>query len=176
MTREDTQKLLMAISALYPNFTVNNKTLTVDAWFWVLEPYPAAAVKAALDIYVKTNNTGFAPSASQLIGCMHAPAENNQLSEGEAWALVKKGIADGNYHSEERYNELPPLVQRAVGGAEMLRQWAQTDSTQVNTVIMSNFQRTYKAILAKDDFNNKVPEQLAQVVHNVTAALEAHDD
>jgi hypothetical protein len=107
---------------------------------------------------------------------MHAPAENNQLSEGEAWALVKKGIADGNYHSEERYNELPPLVQRAVGGAEMLRQWAQTDSTQVNTVIMSNFQRTYKAILAKDDFNNKVPEQLAQVVHNVTAALEAHDD
>ena len=102
---------------------------------------------------------------------MHKPIEIEQLSEGEAWAMVKKAIQDGNYHSEERFNELPPLVQRAIGGAAMIRQWAQTDSDEVNTVIMSNFQRTYRAVLSKQDFNNKVPEEIADVVKGLADKL-----
>lgn len=174
MTRQETQELLFTISALYPNFTVPDKSITVDAWYWALHGYTVEQAKAALMIYVKTSNTGWAPSASQLIGCIHAPKNNDQLSEGEAWALVKKAIQDGNYHAEERFNELPELVRRAVGGAGMIRQWAQTDSDEVNTVIMSNFQRTYKAILAKQDFNNKVPPQIADVVRGTVERLVDH--
>ena len=172
MTREETQKLLMAISAIYPNFKPEDKTLTIDSWHWALEEYPAPAIKAALQIYIKTNGTGFAPSVSQIIACMHAPKTNEYLTEGEAWALVKKAIADGNYHSEERYNELPETVQRAVGGPQMLRQWAMCETSEVNTVIMSNFQRTYKAILSKQDFNNKVPPQIAEVINGVVQQIE----
>lgn len=168
MTREDTKKLLLAIEAAYPNFKPENPTLTVDTWFWALEEYPTEAVKAALQIYIKTNNTGFAPSVSQLIGAMHKPTENDQLSEGEAWAMVKRAIQDGNYHAAERFDELPPLVQRAVGGVGMIRQWAQTDSDEVNTIVMSNFQRTYRAILSKQDFNNKVPPQISDLVKGIT--------
>lgn len=171
MTRENTVDLIRSIVSLYPNWKPENLTETVNAWHWALEEYPAAIVKAALQIYVKTNNTGFAPSVSQIIGCMHKPSEIEQLSEGEAWAMVKKAIQDGNYHSEERFNELPPLVQRAIGGAEMIRQWAQTDSDEVNTVIMSNFQRTYRAVLSKQDFNNKVPEQITDVVKGLADKL-----
>lgn len=173
MTREETKKLLMTIRAIYPNFNVKPEemTFTLNAWQMMLEEYPAQVVSAALQIYVKTNNTGFAPSVSQIIGCMHKPSEIEQLSEGEAWAMVKKAIQDGNYHSEERFNELPPLVQRAIGGAAMIRQWAQTDSDEVNTVIMSNFQRTYRAVLSKQDFNNKVPEQISDIVKGLADKL-----
>ena len=168
MTREDTQKLLLAIEAAYPNFRPENATLTVDTWFWALEEYPAEAIRAALQIYIKTNNTGFAPSVSQLIGCMYAPKQNEQLSEGEAWTLFKKAVSDGNYHSEERFNELPPLVQRAVGNASMIHYWASCDSDEVNTVIMSNFQRTYRVLLSKQDFNDKVPPQISNVVKAIS--------
>lgn len=173
MTRDETKELLMTIQALYPNFSVKPEqmTATLNAWHLMLSEYPIEGINAALQIYVKTNNTGFAPSVSQIIGCMHKPSEIEQLSEGEAWAMVKKAIQDGNYHSEERFNELPPLVQRAIGGAEMIRQWAQTDSDTVNTVIMSNFQRTYRAVLSKQDFNNKVPEQIADVVKGLADKL-----
>lgn len=164
MTREDTKKLLLAIEAAYPNFKPENASLTVDTWQWALEEYPDEAVKGALQIYLKTNNTGFAPSVSQLIGCIHAPKENEQLSEGEAWALVKKAISDGNYHSKQRFDELPPIVQRAVGGAEMIRQWAACDSNEVNNVIASNFMRTYRAVLSKQSFGDKVPPQLSDLV------------
>ena len=169
MTRDETKELLMTIRAIYPNFNVRPEemTPTINAWHMMLSEYPAQVIYAALQIYVKTNNTGFAPSVSQIIGCMHKPSEIEQLSEGEAWAMVKKAIKDGNYHSEERFNKLPPLVQRAIGGAAMIRQWAQTDSTEVNTVIMSNFQRTYRAMLSKQDYNNKVPEQISELVKNL---------
>ena len=168
MTREETVGLVRSIVGIYPNWKPENLTETVNAWHWALEDFPAPAVKAALQIYIRTNNTGFAPSVSQLIGAIHAPKENEQLSEGEAWALVKRAIQDGNYHAVERFNELPEIVQRAVGNPNMIQQWAATDSDEVNTVIMSNFQRTYKTILSKQTFTDKVPPRIADVVREIS--------
>ena len=173
MTREETKELLMMIKAIYPNFSIKPEemTATINAWHLMLSEYPIEGINAALQIYVKTNNTGFAPSVSQIIGCMHKPSEVEQLSEGEAWNMVKRAIQDSAYHSKERFNELPPIIQRCVGSANMLFQWGQTDSDTVNTVIMSNFERTYRAVLSKQDFNNKVPEQIADVVKGLSDKL-----
>lgn len=167
MTRDETVALIRSIVNLYPNWKPENLTETVNAWHWALGEYPATGIKAALQIYVKTNNSGFAPSVSQLINAMYQPKENKQLSEGEAWAMVKRAIQDGCYHAGERYNELPPIIQRAVGSPNMISQWAQTDSDTVNTVIMSNFQRTYRTLLQKQSFNDKVPETLSGLVTGI---------
>ena len=164
MTREETQKLLLAINSIYPNFKIEDKTIAINSWHWALQDYPADAVKGALAIYVKTNNTGFAPSVSQLIGAIHAPKQNEQLTEGEAWHLVKKAMNGSAWNAQDNFDKLPPLVQRAIGSATVLRQWGMTDSDEVNTVIMSNFQRTYKALLSKQEFNDKVPMQLSELV------------
>ena len=164
MTREQIQDLLASIQSLYPNWKPENKTATVNAWTWALQDYPADAIKGALQIYVKTNTTGFAPSVSQLINAMYEPKKNEQLSEGEAWSLVKRAIQDGNYHAEERFNELPPLVQKAVGSPNMIHQWAGTESDEVNTVIMSNFQRTYRNLTEREMYEAKVPLPLSDMV------------
>ena len=170
MTRDETKELLMTIRAVYPNFNVKpeDMTPTINAWHMMLEEYPADAIGAALQIYVKTNNSGFAPSVSQLINGMYKLNENEELTEGEAWYLVKKAIQGANYHAEENFEALPPLVQRAIGGAAMLREWGMTDTDEVNTVIMSNFQRTYKALLSKKAFEEKIPPQIADLVKQVT--------
>ena len=162
MTRDQTVSLIRSIVDLYPNWKPSNLTETVNAWQWALEEFPADAVKTALKIYIRTNETGFAPSISQLIGSMYKPTENSRLTEGEAWALVKKAIQDGNYHSKERYDELPEIVQKAVGTHEMIHQWAQTDTEDVNTVIMSNFQRTFRTLSQRAEFNEKIPTAIAE--------------
>lgn len=164
MTREDTVSLIRSIVSLYPNWKPENLTETVNAWYWALEDYPAAGIKGALQIYIKTNKTGFAPSVSQLIDAMHAPQNRGELTEGEAWHMVKKAIADSGYHAQERFDELPPLVQKTVGSPVMLKVWGQTDSDEVNTVVMSNFQRSYRAMLSRQEYDNKVPPQLENLV------------
>lgn len=175
MTLEETKKILMTTNALFPQWKVENPAETIQAWHWALEEYTAEMVMAALQIFVKTSNSAFAPSPSELIECMHKVSESENLSEGEAWALVKKAIQDGNYHSEERYNELPPIVQKAVGGSNMIRQWAMSDTDEVNTVIASNFQRTYRAILSKQEFGERVPEQLQDLVKGIADKVSGND-
>ena len=168
MTRDETVSLIRSITSLYPNWKPDNLTDTVNAWHWALEEYPAEGIKAALQIFVKTNKTGFAPSVSQLIDAMHSPQTNNRLTEGEAWSLVKDAISDGNYHARERFEALPPEVQQAIGGAEVIRGWAQTDTEEVNTVIMSNFQRAYRCVLERAEYESKVPPQLSDFIKQLS--------
>lgn len=164
MTLEETKKLLITINSMFPNWRVENPQETAAAWHWILKSYTLDAMMGALETYVLTDKSGFAPSVSQLIACIHKPMENEYLSESEAWAMVKKAIADGNYHSEERFAELPEVVQKAVGDASMLRQWAKCDSEDVNTVIMSNFQRAYRVTVQRQDFDNKVPQKVRDLL------------
>jgi predicted DNA-binding antitoxin AbrB/MazE fold protein len=173
MSREEVQRLLISIQSLYPTWKVeeDEMTATINAWHWALEEYPAPEVKAALQMYVKTNNTGFAPSVSQIINGIYKPMEKDTLSEGEAWSLVKRAIQDGNYHAEERYNELPPLVQKAVGSPNMIHQWAGTESDEVNTVIMSNFQRAYKTIVHREQENVRINPVIAGLVEATTQKM-----
>lgn len=173
MTREEVVSLVRSIVSLYPNWKPENLTETVNAWHWALEEYPAPAIKGSLQIYLKTNKSGFAPSVSQLIDGMHRPTENERLTEGEAWFLVKKAIADSAYNAQERFDELPPEVQKAVGGPGMLRQWAQTPSEEVNTVIMSNFQRTYKAVLSQKEYAERVPAAISDLVKGLADKTNA---
>ena len=168
MTREQTVDLIRSLVSIYPNWKPENLTDTVNAWQWALEEYPAPAVKAALQTFIKTSNTGFAPSVAELIGCMQKLEGDKYPSEGEAWAMVKKAIQDGNYHAEEQFNELPPLVQKAVGGVNMIRQWAMTDSDEVNTIIMSNFQRTYRILVKRQEFDDRVPIEVKETVKRIT--------
>jgi len=86
--------------------------------------------------------------------------------------LVKKAISDSYYHAEERFSELPETVQKAVGSPSMLRQWGQCDTEDVNTVIMSNFQRAYKAELSKKEFNDSIPANLKTVIAEKIPGIE----
>lgn len=168
MSREETKKFLLTINSMYANFKPDDFTLAVDSWCWALADYTAEQVMAALQIYIKTSNSGFAPNPSQIIAAMHAPVNNNRMTEAEAWALVKRAIQDSIYNSGERFAALPPLVQRAVGDANMLRQWAMSDTDEVNTVIASHFQRNYRTIVERQQFDEKVPPAIADMVKGVS--------
>ena len=63
-----------------------------------------------------------------------------------------------------RFDELPEIVQKAVGSPSMLRHWGMCDSEDVNTVIMSNFQRAYKAELSRKEFVESVPAALSDMI------------
>ena len=164
MTEKEIRKLLLTINAVFPTFKVDDPEETVRAWHWALEEYSADAIMLSLQMYIKSNNTGFAPSVSQIIDGVYKPQDNQVLDEGAAWSLVKKAIQDGNYHAVERFNELPELVQKAVGSANMIQQWAGTDSDEVNTVIMSNFQRNYRTVVQRSKEDIRISPLVAGMI------------
>lgn len=168
MTREEIKKLLSVITSIYRNFDAKPQDMAniVNAWTWALSDYPAEEINASLKIFIQTSNSSFAPTVSQLIEGVHKPSNINELTEGEAWARVKKAIRNGNYAAKEEFDELPESIQKAVGNFRVIQEWAMMDSDEVNSVIMSNFQRSYRAVLQKKDFNTRVPQEIKDRLEN----------
>ena len=85
----------------------------------------------------------------------------------EAWSLVRKAIGNGNYGSVEEFEKLPPTIQKAVGSADMIKRWAMSDSNEVSTVIQSNFLRSYRTAVKRDEEYAKMPEDVKKLISSI---------
>jgi len=173
MTRDETKQLIRVIASIYPNWKPQNISDTVDAWAWALEEFNFKDIQMALKVFQRTSGSAFAPSTAELIAMINKPKELSQLSESEAWAKVRVAIRNGIYGAEDEYRKLPPEIQKAVGGAPMIRQWAMVDSDELDTVISSNFMRSYKTILKREAEKEALPAELkALLVKNDSLMIE----
>lgn len=167
MTREETKKILMMVQASYPNFNPPDKTVTVDTWFLLLKDNEYLAIEQALMAYITTDTSGFAPSIGQLLDKLHTIQSPQELNEMEAWALVSKALRNGYYGAVEEFNKLPPLVQKAVGSPDNLRNWSQTDTNSIENVVQSNFMRSYRLVVNRENEIKKMPADVRTLIENV---------
>ena len=167
MTREETKRIIMVISGLYPNFKPADLKLTVDTWAVVLADYEYKIIENVLLAYSSVDRSGFAPSVGQLIGMLDMRNQGNDLNEMEAWSMVSKALRNGTYGAEQEFAKLPEPVQKAVGDPSNLRNWAQTDSDSVENVIQSNFMRSYRTVLKREQDLRKMPVHVREFLVGV---------
>lgn len=168
MTREETVKIIRIICGSFPNFKPSDLSETVDIWNMMLEEYTYNQIAGALKSYILADSTGFAPSIGQLIAKVKTIEEPAQLNESEAWGLVSKAIRNGYYGAVEEFSKLPPLVQKAVGIPDNLRNWSQTNLDSVETVIQSNFLRSYRVEAQRAAEISKMPSDVKTMIENTS--------
>ena len=166
MTKNEVVKLLMTIQAFYPNYQVENKEFTINAWYSIIGDCDYKPMEKALRAYITTDTSGFAPSIGQLINKLHEVQSPQELNEMEAWLLVSKALRNGTYGAVEEFNKLPPLVQKAVGSPDNLRNWAQTDSESIENVVQSNFMRTYMTVVNRAKEYRKMPKDIQALIES----------
>ena len=164
MTREETVKIIRIMVDSYPNYKPNNISETVDVWQMMLSDYDYNLVAMALKAYILSDTSGFAPSIGQLVAKMQTITKPQELSEMEAWSLVSKAIRNSCYNSVEEFANLPPLVQRAVGTPDNLRNWAVSDYQTIESVIQSNFLRTYRTVVRRENEINCMPNEIKALI------------
>lgn len=164
MTRDETKKIIMVISASYPNFKPPDIRMTVDTWQMMLDEYSYTQVSMAVKAYIASDTSGFAPSIGQVIGLMNKIEKPEELNEMEAWALVSRAIRNGYYGAEKEFEKLPPLVQKAVGTPGQLRNWSQTDMESIENVVQSNFMRTYRTVVKSSQEIARMPESIRNLI------------
>lgn len=175
MTREETKQVLMIIQATYPNYKPPDRTVAVNAWNMALEEYPYKVVEIALKTYIKTDTSGFAPSPGQIIEKIHIADDYTGLSEMEAWTLVSKALRNGIYGADVEFEKLPRAVQKAVVSPDNLRSWAMADTDSVETVIQSNFLRTYRATKKQDAELKKLPGEVQMLIAQTIKEIETEN-
>lgn len=167
MTREETKQILAVIDVAFQNFKPENLTLTTDVWHMMLEDVPYNYAANALKAYIRSDTSGFPPTIGQLIEHINILSKPQELNVTEAWALVKQAIRNGIYGAEKEFNELPPLVQKAVGDYKNIYDWAITDSSTVNTVIFSHFVKSYNDVLNYEQQRIKLSEKMKNHLDNL---------
>lgn len=167
MTKNEVIKLLMTIQTFYPNYQVENKEFTINAWYAIIGDCDYKPMEKALQAYITTDTSGFAPSIGQLLDKLHTIQNPQELNEMEAWSLVSKALRNGYYGAVEEFNKLPPLVQKAVGSPDNLRNWSQTDTNSIENVVQSNFMRSYRLVVNRENEIKKMPADVRTLIENV---------
>lgn len=92
MTKEETSKILLAITGVFSSFRPNEMTL--PTWFRLLGAIQMQDVINALDSYIATG-AEFAPTPGQLIQLMQRKSlpHSEKITPDEAWHMVERVAA-----------------------------------------------------------------------------------
>lgn len=169
MTREETVKIIHIMCDCYPNYKPNNLSETVDVWQMMLDEYSYNQVSIALKAYVTSDTSGFAPSVGEIVAKIQLVSQPQELDGMAAWGLVSKALRNGTYGAVEEFNKLPPLVKQAVGMPDNLKNWATSDYQTIETVIQSNFLRTYEVVVKRANEINRMPGNIKSLIEKTNA-------
>ena len=169
MTREETVKIIRIMVDSYPNYKPNDISETVDVWQMMLSDYDYNLVAMALKAYILSDTSGFAPSIGQLVAKIQTISQPQELDGMAAWGLDSKALRNGTYGAVEEFNKLPPLVKQAVGMPDNLKNWATSDYQTIETVIQSNFLRTYETVIKRANEINRMPDNIKSLIEKTNA-------
>lgn len=165
LTKEETKKILRIMCNCFQNFRPSNIAETAEVWGMMLSDYTYQQISVALKSYILSDTSGFAPTIGQLVDMVHSISKPQELNEMEAWALASKAIRNSGYRYTEEFLKLPAIIQRAIGTPEQLHIWA-IDEDYNETVVMSNFQRSYRLALMQKDESAKMPTEVRNLLSN----------
>lgn len=165
-TDKETRKIIAVLMVAYPNYKPINIDFTVSVWTDILSDYCYSEVDMAIKAYISTDTSGFAPAIGQVIDKIKSITTPRQMTDAEAWVLVRKAISDSSYNAKDRFNELPVTCQRAVGSPAQLRMWA-LDASYNENVVSSNFMRSYRTEVARQNELSRMPSEVRQIIEKI---------
>ena len=169
MNKAEMTKILMIIKMTYPRYYIstneNEINLQVDIWHELFKDDPYKLVEQAIKALMCTLK--FPPTVADVKEKIALITQLPGMSEMEAWGKVKGAMS--SYHSQECFDGLAPILQRIVGSPSQLREWAVMDTDTVNSVVQSNFMRSYKALAAKEKEYTALPTSAKVLMNKLEA-------
>lgn len=191
MTREETLAIMSVLKAAYPAYykglNRNDAEAVVSLWTEMFKDESAQVVAVAVKAHIASDSKGFPPHIGAIkdaIAKLHQP---DQMTALEAWGHVQRamrgasmspssrvfigGVTDGKTTAEKNFEKMPELVQRIVGSPSQLAQWADMESDIVNSVVSSNFQRSFNARAAHERELLTLPTDVRKSMQALSAKL-----
>lgn len=175
MNREETKAILAILKAGYPNFykdmTKEDATNTINLWAIMFADDPAQVVTEAVKSLMCTLK--FPPTIADVKEKIAMITQPPAMTEMEAWQTVKSAI--NYYNAAETFERLPPILKRIVGSPNQLREWAIMEAEKLDTVVQSNFMRSYKALAAQEKERAMLPESTKKLIQGIAERMALTD-
>lgn len=175
MTYDETLAIMSVLKAAYPAFYRDMKRGEaegiVSLWAAMFADDPAEVVAVAVKAHIASDSKGFPPHIGAIKDAIVKLRTPKQQTEQEAWNLVKAATRNGLYGAAEEFEKLPPVCQKLVGSPSQLREWAMMDSETLNSVVASNFQRSYKVMQAREKEHLALPADVRQAMEQISDGM-----
>lgn len=184
MTLQEAGEIMDILSIAYPQFykaQSDGERLKAAGLWAALFDEPAGLVAMAVKAHIVSDTKGYPPHIGAIKDAvikLQTPPES-ELSEMEAWAQVREAIrgasmekwsrilhADGTVgktSAERNFDALPPIVRQVVATPSQLAEWEGLNDSEINTVIQSNFMRSYRARLQDAKAMAVLPDDLRKI-------------
>lgn len=175
MNRDETIKLLTLVKLSYPMWSKDLKDTDARAmvmlWGDMLGEYEFDIVQAALKSLLATNK--WPPSIAEIIEKAQFinSGGRQELSEIEAWSMVRKALGNGTYGAREEFERLPSEIQAVLREPATIKNWAQLEPTEIDTVVASNFMRSFKEVRKREKEYKALPGDVRTLIANTTNKL-----
>lgn len=173
MTMSQTAEMMAILRAAYPRFYVGmtreDASAALNLWHGFFADDDASLVSDAVKAFIASDTKGFPPVVGQIrekLDVINQAVHGFELTPQTAWGLVKRAMKDSAYHSAEQFAELPEVVQEVVGSPSQLHEWAVSNDSVSESVIASNFQRSFAARAA-------VHKEIRMMPGDVRARIDA---
>lgn len=173
MTKKEMAEIIAIMQANYPDdfrgMSDTAMNAKINLWFMQFRDDSYMEVMTAVMAHIATDTNRFMPP----VGVIKAKLveirrpEDAEMTELEAWDLISKATRNSTYNSVEEFDKLPPVVKRLVGSPMQLKEWAAMDTDTLQSVVASNFQRSYKARAAHEReylaLSSAVQQEMARI-------------
>lgn len=168
MTTVETGKVMAVLRGAYPMFykdmSQDEAKQIVLLWAEMFADDPYELVILAVKALIATDVKGFPPHIGSVKEKIRAISEPKKMTEAEAWDSVSKALRRSLYNSEEEFEKLPDDVKPIVGSSSQLKEWSMMDTETVQSVVASNFQRSYRARSKQEEDYRALPDSVKKIV------------
>lgn len=175
MTLQETATIMDILTAAYPHFyggkNAPDEKNVMRLWASVFADDDVRLVAAAVKAIIVADTREFPPTIAHVKEKMRELVQPETLTEAEAWGFIARATRNGIYGSKEEFDKLPPPLQKLVGSPEQLRAWAMMDSDTLHSVVSSNFQRSYKVIVQREQEAAKLPADIREGMARIAAGM-----
>lgn len=164
MTRDEFKILVKGMKAVYAQQTFLPDKDAFDMWFALLQDLPYKLANVAIQKHMLTEKFPPTPAEIREKAAQMIEVPETEMSELEAWALVRKAIRNSGYHAQEEFDKLPEACREAVGSAANLEEWAKMDYEKVESVGQSHFIRNFRTAVLRIKEEQRLPEQMRKLI------------
>lgn len=169
MTKIEFGKFAMALKTYYPKETLLVSDEAMDLWYKALQDIDYCTAEIVLSAWVANNK--WSPAISDIREYATKILQPKQMSEQNAWNCILRAVGNSIYHSDVEFDKLPQILKNLVGSPNQLRIWAMMDTDTLESVVASNFMRSYRIRAKEDQEFDVLPESIQQELHKLGRSL-----
>lgn len=175
MNREETKMIITMLSSIYVNefskLSEDKVKQMIDVWTTLFEDEDANKIATVTKAYLKSSTNAFMPTPAMLINQAYELFTPKGMTEQEAWNCISQAIQNSGYNAKAEYDDLPKEIQ-AICTPGMLYEWSQMDSSVVQSVVASNFQRSFKVKEKQRVDYDKLPNETKSLISELSDSMK----